>query len=35
MRKNFPVEISDIRVAKDPITSVATGLLLMSTMDDD
>jgi len=35
MRKGFPVEISDIRIAKDPITTVASGLLLMSTMDDD
>lgn len=30
----FPIEISDIRAAKDPMTSVATGLLLLAQMDD-
>jgi hypothetical protein len=30
----FPVKISSIRPAKDPMTAVATGLLLLSQMDD-
>lgn len=33
-RSSFPVEISDIRHAKDPMTAVATGLLTMSQMED-
>jgi len=33
-RSKFPVEISDIRSATDPMTSVATGLLLLAQMED-
>lgn len=33
-RSSFPVEISDIRHARDPMTAVATGLLTMSQMED-
>jgi hypothetical protein len=33
-RSRFPVEISGIRPAGDPMTAVATGLLVLSTMDD-
>jgi hypothetical protein len=29
----FPFQVSDIRAASDPMTSVATGLLLLSQMD--
>lgn len=35
IRESFPVEISEIRLAKDPITAVSTGLLLLSSMDDE
>lgn len=31
----FPVQISEIRPAKDPMTAVAQGLLLLAQMDDD
>ena len=34
LRSNFPIEISEIRSANDPMTSVATGLLLLSQMGD-
>jgi hypothetical protein len=34
LEKNFPVPISDIRHAEDPMTAVATGLLMLSQMDD-
>lgn len=34
-RKRFPVEILGIRAAKDPMTAVATGLLLIAQMDGD
>jgi len=30
----FPVQISEIRAARDPMTAVAQGLLLLSQMDD-
>ena len=33
-RSKFPIEISEIRAAKDPMTAVATGLLLFSQMED-
>lgn len=31
MRKGFPIEISEIRLAKDPMTAVAEGLLVLAT----
>lgn len=34
LKGKFPVEISDIRHAEDPMTAVSTGLLLLSQMDD-
>ena len=34
-KDKFPIQISDIRPAKDPITAVATGLLLLSQMPND
>lgn len=33
-RDKFPIAISEIRSAKDPMTAVAAGLLLFSQMDD-
>lgn len=33
-RPKFPVQISEIRAAHDPMTAVASGLLLLSQMDD-
>jgi hypothetical protein len=33
-KSKFPVEISEIRSAKDPMTTVATGLLLLAQMED-
>jgi len=33
-RAKFPVEISEIRHAGDPMTAVATGLLMLSQMED-
>jgi hypothetical protein len=33
-RSKFPVEISDIRAAADPMTAVASGLLLLSQFED-
>jgi hypothetical protein len=30
-KKGFPIAISDVRMAKDPMTSVAEGLLVLST----
>lgn len=33
-RDRFPVQVSEIRHAGDPMTAVATGLLVLSTMDD-
>lgn len=33
-KDKFPVQVSDIRHAKDPMTAVATGLLLLSQMDE-
>jgi hypothetical protein len=32
-RPKFPVEISEVRAATDPMTAVATGLLLLSQME--
>jgi hypothetical protein len=34
-RGKFPIEISEIRAAKDPMTAVAHGLLLYAQMDED
>lgn len=34
LRHKLPLEVSEIRAAQDPMTAVATGLLLLSTMDD-
>jgi len=31
----FPIQISEIRAAKDPMTAVANGLLLLASMDED
>jgi len=33
-RAKFPVQISEIRAAADPMTAVATGLLLLAQMED-
>lgn len=33
-RSKFPVQISEIRAASDPMTAVATGLLLLAQMED-
>lgn len=33
-REKFPIEISEIRPAKDPMTAVAAGLLLFAQMED-
>lgn len=33
-RDRFPIQISEIRPAGDPMTAVATGLLVLSQMDD-
>jgi len=33
-KDKFPVSVSNIRQAKDPLTSVANGLLLISSLDD-
>lgn len=33
-RDRFPIQISEIRPAVDPMTAVATGLLVLSQMDD-
>lgn len=32
-KKGFPIEISDIRQAKDPMTAVAEGLLVLATQE--
>jgi len=34
-RDKFPIKISEIRAAGDPLTAVATGLLMLSSMDDN
>ncbi len=34
-RSNFPFKISEIRAAKDPMTAVAQGLLMLAQMDSD
>ncbi len=33
-RAKFPVQISEIRAASDPMTAVATGLLMLAQMDE-
>jgi len=33
-RSRFPVEVSEIRHARDPMTAVATGLLVVASMED-
>jgi hypothetical protein len=33
-RSKFPVEVSEVRAARDPMTAVATGLLVVASMDD-
>ncbi len=33
-RDKFPIQISNIRAAEDPMNAVATGLLLLAQMDD-
>ena len=33
-RSRFPVEVSEVRAARDPMTAVATGLLVVASMDD-
>ncbi len=33
-RDRFPIQVSEVRPAQDPMTAVATGLLVMATMDD-
>lgn len=34
MKSKFPVQVSEVRHAVDPMTAVSTGLLVMSQMDD-
>jgi hypothetical protein len=34
-RSRFPVAVSEVRHARDPMTAVATGLLVVASMDDD
>ena len=34
LKRSFPVGVSEIRPANDPMTAVATGLLMLSQMDD-
>jgi len=34
LRKNFPIQISEVRYAVDPLTAVATGLLILGQMED-
>lgn len=34
-RAKFPVTVSEVRHARDPMTAVASGLLVMASMDDD
>lgn len=34
-RAKFPVEVSEVRAARDPMTAVAAGLLVVAAMDDD
>jgi hypothetical protein len=34
LRKNFPIPISEIRYAVDPLTAVSTGLLILGQMED-
>lgn len=34
-RKRFPIEVSEIRQAKDPLNAVAQGLLLQAMQDDE
>jgi len=34
-KKGFPIEISEIRQAKDPMTAVAEGLLVLATQEHD
>jgi hypothetical protein len=33
-REKFPIKISEVRAASNPMTAVATGLLMLSQMDD-
>ncbi len=33
-RSRFPVQVSEVRHARDPMTAVATGLLVVASMDD-
>ena len=33
-RAKFPIQVSEVRAATDPMTAVATGLLIVSQMDD-
>lgn len=33
-REKFPIQISEIRAARDPMTAVATGLLLLAQMEE-
>lgn len=34
-KKGFPIEISEIRVARDPMTAVAEGLLVLASQEHD
>ena len=34
-KKNFPIQISEIRPAKDPMTAVAEGLLVLASQEDE
>lgn len=34
-RSRFPVKVSEVRHARDPMTAVASGLLVVASMDDD
>jgi len=35
VRKKFPIEISEVRLAKDPMTAVAEGMLVLATEEHD
>jgi hypothetical protein len=34
VRKKFPIQISEIRQARDPMTAVAEGLLALATEEE-
>ena len=34
-KRNFPISISEIRAANDPLNDVAKGLLIAASFDED